>query len=250
MRKGDAMKHLKNKKRVWILVILCIFFLAFVGIFFGAKIKHVHVVGCEYYTEEQIKSKVVNSGLTGNTFFLYFTYAFDRGVEIPFVEKISVEVTGINSVDIIISEKAMIGCIHYMSEYIYFDKDGVVVESNTEKLEGIPVIEGVNFTKMNLHEKLEVKEEDEDIFERIMGVSQLLSKYEIETDKVVFDAKKRVTLYVGDIRVSLGKRDMYDEQIAELSKLLPEAIKEKLKGELDMENFQEGQDRSIFKTDK
>ena len=124
------------------------------------------------------------------------------------------------------------------------------MESNTEQLEGIPVIEGVNFTKMNLHEKLEVKESDEDIFERIVGVSQLLSKYEIDTDKVVFDSKKRVTLYVGDIRVSLGKRDMYDEQIAELSKLLPKAIKKKLKGELDMENFQEGQERSIFKMDK
>lgn len=244
------MKHLKNKKRVWILVILFIFFLVFLGVFFGAKIKRVHVVGCEYYTEEQIEKKIINTGLTTNTFGLYFMYAFDRGVEIPFVEKISVEVTGMNSVDIIVSEKTMIGCIHYMSEYIYFDKDGVVVESNTEKLEGIPVIEGVNFTKMNLHEKLEVKKEDDDIFERIMGVSQLLSKYQIETDKVSFDSKKRVTLYVGDIRVSLGKRDMYDEQIAELSKLLPKAIKKKLKGELDMENFQEGQERSIFKLDK
>lgn len=244
------MKHLKNKKRVWILVILFIFFLVFLGVFFGAKIKRVHVVGCEYYTEEQIEKKIINTGLTTNTFGLYFMYAFDRGVEIPFVEKISVEVTGMNSVDIIVSEKTMIGCIHYMSEFIYFDKDGVVVESNTEKLEGIPVIEGVNFTKMNLHEKLEVKKEDDDIFERIMGVSQLLSKYQIETDKVSFDSKKRVTLYVGDIRVSLGKRDMYDEQIAELSKLLPKAIKKKLKGELDMENFQEGQERSIFKLDK
>ena len=244
------MKHLKNKKRVWILVILFIFFLVFLGVFFGAKIKRVHVVGCEYYTEEQIEKKIINTGLTTNTFGLYFMYAFDRGVEIPFVEKISVEVTGMNSGDIIVSEKTMIGCIHYMSEYIYFDKDGVVVESNTEKLEGIPVIEGVNFTKMNLHEKLEVTKEDDDIFERIMGVSQLLSKYQIETDKVSFDSKKRVTLYVGDIRVSLGKRDMYEEQIAELSKLLPKAIKKKLKGELDMENFQEGQERSIFKLDK
>ena len=244
------MKYLQNKKKICILVILLIFFLTFLGIFFGAKIKNVHVVGCEYYTEEQIENKVLHSGVTENTFGLYFTYAFNRGVEIPFVEKISVEVTGVHSVDIIISEKAMIGCIHYMSEYIYFDKDGVVVESNTEQLEGIPVIEGVNFTKMNLHEKLEVKESDEDIFERIVGVSQLLSKYEIDTDKVVFDSKKRVTLYVGDIRVSLGKRDMYDEQIAELSKLLPKAIKKKLKGELDMENFQEGQERSIFKMDK
>lgn len=244
------MKHLKNKKRVWILVILFIFFLVFLGVFFGAKIKRVHVVGCEYYTEEQIEKKIINTGLTTNTFGLYFMYAFDRGVEIPFVEKVSVEVTGINSVDIIVSEKTMIGCIRYMSEYIYFDKDGVVVESNTEKLKGIPVIEGVNFTKMNLHEKLEVKKKDDDIFERIMGVSQLLSKYQIETDKVSFDSKKRVTLYVGDIRVSLGKRDMYDEQIAELSKLLPKAIKKKLKGELDMENFQEGQERSIFKLDK
>lgn len=57
-------------------------------------------------------------------------------------------------------------------------------------------------------------------------------------------------LYTGKIRVNLGKRNDYEEQIAELSKLLPKAKKKKLKGVLDMEYFEEGQDQIIFKVDE
>ena len=137
-----------------------------------------------------------------------------------------------------------------MGEYIYFDQDGVVVESTTKKQKAIPLIEGINFKKMNLNEQLEVEKEEKDIFERITGISQLISKYDIESDKIVFDNKKKVMLYTGKIRVNLGKRNDYEEQIAELSKLLPKAKKKKLKGVLDMEYFEEGQDQIIFKVDE
>ena len=42
------------------------------------------------------------------------------------------------------------------------------------------------------------------------------------------------------------KKERYDDQIAELSKLLPKAKKKKLKGTLNMENFEEGQEKIIF----
>lgn len=101
---------------------------------------------------------------------------------------------------------------------------------------------------MNLHEKLEVKEDG--IFEKILGISQLLTKYELDLDKVVFEYDKSVTLYAGKIRVKLGKKERYDEQIAELSKLLPKAQKKNLKGVLNMENFEEGQEQVIFQVEK
>ena len=163
------------------------------------------------------------------------------------MEKVDVQLKGLGSVQIQIWEKTIIGCIKYMGEYLYFDRDGVVVESTVKQQEGIPLVEGVTFRRMNLYEKMEV--ENDEIFERIMGVSQLLSKYQIATDKVVFDQSSKVTLYVEDIRILLGKRDSYDEQIAELSKLLPKARKKKLKGTLDMESFWEGQEQIIFKMD-
>ena len=243
-------KIITNKKGLWKIVMLTILCLLLFGVILLGSIKKVEVVGCSYYSEKEIEEKVMNSALTRNCYGLYFVYATGHGESIPFVEKISVDITGVRAVRIVVSEKTIVGCIKYMGEYLYFDKDGVVVESSGEKQEGIPLIEGVNFTKMNLREKLEVAEKDEDIFERIMGVSQLLSKYEISTDKVLFDSDRKVILYADHIRIKLGKRDMYDDQIAELSKLLPKAKKKKLKGVLDMENFEQGQQNIIFKKDE
>lgn len=246
-KQNGMQKNNKIKKFVLISIVIGIL-LAGMIIFFAGRIKDVSLIGCEFYTEEEIKEKVIYNAITRNSLGLYLTYQFDKGVEIPFVEKISVNVTSRNSVEIIVYEKAMVACIKYMGEYLYFDKDGVVVESAAEPVENIPLIEGVSFQKMNLYEKLEVKEEG--IFEKILGISQLLSKYEIDLDKVVFEYDKSVTLYAGKIRVKLGKKEHYDEQIAELSKLLPKAQKKKLKGVLNMENFEEGQNQVIFQVEE
>lgn len=234
----------KQKRKILLIAIPVLLLLFIAGIFLFGRIRNVSVVGCEFYTEGQIKEKIMRDSITNNTLGLYLTYAMGKGEEIPFVGKISVKMTGIDSVEIVVYEKKIVACFQYMSEYLYFDQDGVVVESSTEKKENVPLVEGVTFLKMNLYEKMEVEEED--IFETILGISQLLEKYQVETDKVVFDRKKAVTLYSGKIQIKLGKKDMYDEQIAELSKLLPKAKKKKLKGVLDMENFEEGQDKIIF----
>ena len=239
----------RKQKRKILRIGIPVFFALFVaGIFLLGRIRNVSVIGCEFYTEQQIKEKIMHAGITNNIFGLYATYAFGKGEKIPFVGKISVKITGIDSVEVVVYEKKIVACFQYMSEYLYFDQDGVVVESSIEKKENVPLVEGVTFLKMNLYEKMEVEEED--IFETILGISQLLEKYQIETDKVVFDRKKAVTLYSGKIQIKLGKKDMYDEQIAELSKLLPKAKKKKLKGVLDMENFEEGQEKVIFQKEE
>lgn len=238
----------KRKKKIVMAGILLLLILIIAGICLLGRIRQVSVVGCDFYTEEEIKEKVMHDVVTKNTLGLYATYAMGKGIELPFVGKINVKITGIDSVEIVVYEKTIVACFKYMGEYLYFDKDGVVVESSTEKKAGIPLIEGVSFLKMNLYEKMEV--EDDEIFEVILGISQLLDKYQIETDKVVFDRKRAVTLHSGKIRVKLGKKDMYDEQIAELSKLLPKAKKKKLKGVLNMENFEEGQEKIIFQKDE
>ena len=240
----------QNKKKIWMAVMLAVILLLMIGFLLGARIKEVHIVGCKYYTEEELQEKLMHNAITKNTYGLYFTYALDKGEQLPFIESIEVKVNKIGSVDIHVVEKPIVGCMQYMSEYIYFDKDGVVVESDEELLEGVPLIEGIHFTKMTRNKPLGVKEEDQAIFEQIKNVSQLLIKYEIDTDRVKFDNKRKITLYVGKVRVKLGKRTSYDDQIAELSKLLPKAKKKKLKGELDMEYFEKGQEQIVFKKDE
>ena len=233
---------LSNKKIIGMGIL--IIFVLFVGIAVGGRIKNVAIIGCEFYTDEEIKEKVMSNPVTKNSLGLYLAYTFNQLPKIPFVGGIDINIVERDTVEIIVYEKTMIGCLKYMGEYLYFDKEGVVVESSVEKKDNVPVIVGVTFSRMNLYEKLQV--ENDEIFEKIMGISQLLSKYKVETDKILFDTQENVTLYAGKISVKLGKRERYDDQIAELSKLLPKAKKKNLKGMLNMENFEEGQEKIIF----
>ena len=52
---------------------------------------------------------------------------------------------------------------------LYFDKEGIVVESSSEEIEGIPRIKGIAFDNVELYKKLPVEEED--VFKKIGDLS-------------------------------------------------------------------------------
>lgn len=249
IKKEQKKLHILKYKKVIlsIIAISLLFFALLAGVFYF-QVEQVTITGCSFYSEEEVEEKIINSKLDRNCLYLYLKYKLGKGISLPFVDEIEVDILSHDAIHINVYEKTMTACIQYMGEYLYFDKDGVVVESATEKIENVPVISGVDFAKMNLHEVLVV--EDRSIFNKILDLSQLLSRYKITVDEICFNQKQEVTLAVENIKVTLGKREQYDEPIAELSKLLPKAIQKKLKGTLDMENFQEGQDKIIFKEDK
>ena len=81
-----------KKKKIFLITILMLVFLIIIGVGFLGRIKNVKVVGCEYYTQEEIEKQIMDSEITKNTFGLYYTYATGKGKELPFVDSISVEV--------------------------------------------------------------------------------------------------------------------------------------------------------------
>ena len=63
----------------------------------------------------------------------------------------------------------MIGYVEYLGTNLYFDKDGIVVESSSEILEGVPKISGLKFSEVTLYEKLPV--EDDHVFQVILNLT-------------------------------------------------------------------------------
>ena len=139
----------------------------------------------------------------------------------------------------------MAGYVEYLGHYLYFDKDGIVVESSTQQIEGLPFVTGLDFDYITLHEKLPV--EKEDVFRLILNITQLLTKYKIETDKIYFDNNYNITLYFGQVRVFLGTSDYIDEKINRLRFILPEL--EGHSGVLHMENYEGEGDKFTFSRD-
>lgn len=228
---------IRNNKILRILLIVVVS----MGVIFGAaaylqykySITSVTVTGNEHYTDDEIKEMVFTGPYSYNSLILSLMYRNKSIEDVPFIEKMDVDIVSANSVRINVYEKAVAGYVEYLGHYMYFDKDGIVVESSNRIMEGIPFVTGLSFDHIVLHKPLPVKKSS--VFLTILNVTQLLGKYEIETDRIAFDSDGNITLYFGDARVSLGTDDYIDEKINEMHLLLP-----KLRGyagTLHMENY-------------
>ena len=130
-----------------------------------------------------------------------------------------------------------------MGQFVYFDKDGIVMQSMSEHREGVPIVTGIKFGDFTVGEKFKV--DDDSLFDAIMNVSQLVNHYGISVKRIHIN-NSEITLYSGNIQVFLGKRLKYDEQLAALSSVLETTTSEKLSGTIDMSKYESG-DKIILK---
>ena len=206
------------------------------------KVRTVYVQGNKHYTNEEIKNMVMSGKLGDNSIFLSLKYR-NKGVEnVPFVEKMDVEIMSPDTIKIYVYEKALAGYVEYLRRNMYFDKDGIIVESSAEKTLGIPQVTGLDFGYVVLYEKLPV--ENDTVFRLVLNITQVLNKYELATDRIYFDSKYQITLYFGDAKAKIGGDDYLDEKVMKLKTILPEL--EGKKGTLHMENYSEDMQNITF----
>ena len=218
-------------------IFACCAFLA--GIYYyittAYKVTTVYVDGNVHYTNEEVMDMVMKGRYGKNSLYLAMKYK-DKGVEgIPFVEKMDVNILTPNTIRISVYEKALAGYVEYLGRYMYFDRDGTVVESSSERTRGIPQVTGLRFDYVVVNEPLPV--ENDEIFKRILDITQLLNKYELTADKIFFDSSYNLTLFFEEVRVTLGSSSEIDQKIIKLKNILPEL--EGKSGTLQMENYTE-----------
>ena len=235
------------KQKIWMVVAAAVL-LACAGmtlILVGYRVTNVEVVGNSHYTEQEITDMVLKGNVFDNSLLLNIKYRNKSIEDIPFVEKMDVEVKSNDTIRIMVYEKKLAGCISYLGNYMYFDREGIVVESSPQITEGVPEITGLRFNHVLLYEQLPV--ERSEIFQEILELTQLLDKYEIIADKIYFDTDNNVTLYFGDARVLIGSKNHIDEKIMQLSVIVP-SIQGKA-GVLDMREYETGTTTLTFEPD-
>lgn len=247
--RGEKLRFGRGKR----FLILSAVFLALLAAAAGAylyivanyTITTVYVEGNVHYTNEQIMDMVMDGRFGHNSLFLSLKYK-DKSIEgIPFIEAMDVSIEARDTVRITVYEKALAGYVSYLGQYVYFDKDGIVVETSTEKTEGIPQVTGLRFDHVILHETLPV--DNPDIFTEILNITQQLAKYSLSADRIYFDADYQVTLLFGDARVALGNDGYIDEKIMKLQYILPDLTGKK--GVLDMREYNEDAKTYTFEED-
>lgn len=237
-------------KRIAVLtaVLSCLLILLVGGYFYITdhyRVTTVHVDGNIHYTNEEITKMVMEGRFGDNSLFLSLKYR-DRGIEgVPFVETMDVDIETKDTIRITVYEKALAGYVRYLGRYVYFDKDGIVVETSDEETAGIPQVTGLVFDHVVLHEPLPVDKPE--LFDEILNITQQLAKYNLSADRIYFDGAYQVTLYFGGARVALGENQDINEKIMKLQYILPDLMGKN--GILDMREYSEDTKTYSFEQD-
>lgn len=236
-----AMSQYQGKKesrqlslKSMLIILLVLFFMAVLVWGYNLlRLDRIEYEGLTRYTEEEMTGRLCETAVTKNTFGFLLKHLLQKEKEIPFVEDYDIEYVNRSTVRVKVYEKLVTGCVEIMGKYMYFDKDGIVVESTPERVKGVPLVLGLEFDEIVLYEKLKVQKQS--LFTTILNLTKLLLEYEIEAGQITINSNYEVILNLDGIKVLLGKRDVYDEQISALQGILKAAGGRS--GTLDMRNY-------------
>ncbi len=238
MIRDKRRKKRRRKKALvtflFICLLLAVLALIVIKVF---TVKKVEVAGNKLYESEQIEEWVLNDEYSWNSLYVYFKYKFMDTQEIPFIDTMEVGIKIPHTITIEVYEKGLLGYLYMESigQNIYFDKDGFVVETSSDIIEGVPRIMGLSCNQVVLYEKLDL--ENKKALKTLLNVTQTLKKYSLVPDSIDYGSNSNIKLIYGTVTVNLGSTEHLTEKIKRLEKIMPEL--KGLSGTLHMEEWSE-----------
>ena len=231
-------KEERKRRKIGLYILLILILLIAAGVFIVMNVftvENVVVEGNELYSSTQIENMVLNDEYSWNSLYVDLKYRFVDIGEVPFVDTMEVSLDNPHTVHIKVYEKGMLGYLYINSigQNAYFDKDGFVVETSTEVIDGVPKITGISCEEVVLYEKLQL--ENSDILRDLLNLTQTLKKYNLLPDEIQYDSNMEPVLYYGTIQVKIGSEDNLSQKVVRLSIILPQL--DGLSGTLHLETW-------------
>ena len=228
----------KKRRKIGLYILLILILLIAAGVFIVMNVftvENVVVEGNELYSSTQIENMVLNDEYSWNSLYVDLKYRFVDIGQVPFVDTMEVSLDNPHTVHIKVYEKGMLGYLYINSigQNAYFDKDGFVVETSTEVIDGVPKITGISCEEVVLYEKLQL--ENSDILRDLLNLTQTLKKYNLLPDEIQYDSNMEPVLYYGTIQVKIGSEDNLSQKVVRLSIILPQL--DGLSGTLHLETW-------------
>ena len=241
---GYRRRREKGKTLAIVLSVILAIVLLLGILFFAVRIKEIEVTGNKQYTKEEIIELLFDDRWSMNSAYCYYEKQFKDKKSIPFIEDYKIEFQSPTKVRVVVYEKSVVGYVSYMSSYMYFDKDGIIVESSSEQLDGVPWVTGMEFGHIVLYQQLPVA--NQAIFEQILNLTQILSINEIRVDKINYNSFMEAELFIDDIMVELGDDSSLNGKITELKDILDSGEINGLAGTLYLDNYDENNSNPIY----
>lgn len=219
-----------------------LFFLLLILLLISTRVNKITFLGNRQYSNKELEKLIFSEDLDYNSAYAFVKDKWKPHKTLPFVDRYELHWKNPFSLDIIVYEKNIVGYVEYMSGNLYFDGDGIVVESTKKNLPGIPKITGLKFSKVSLYKTLPV--EDKAVFRDILNLSASLKAENLECDHIDYDAMSNATLYMGDIKVLLGNNEDMEQKLSSLKDILP-ALSGR-KGTLDLTKYRGRKEKEAY----
>lgn len=215
-------------------------------------VQETEVKGNNYSEKSDIIEWFEEDTLTRNSLYSFWKIKYGS-YELPiYLEDIQLSFRAPWKIRLTVTEKEILAGMQYGDEYIYFDKEGLVMTTSTEALDGIYLIEGLVIVHNS--EEAEIKQFerlqmlDEDIYTIIEKILTALDTVELVPDRIVWEDSS-MNLYFGEVCVQLGKTN-FSEKLTQLPPILEKEEIQGKAGILHMENYSKTGDSISFEPDQ
>lgn len=240
-------KRRKAKKRkkiaIALLIILLLLAAAALIVIKVFRVEKVEVEGNELYDAKVIEKAVLNDKYSWNSLYVFLKYRFVDTKKVPFVDTMEITLKDPQTLHIKVYEKGIMGYLYISSidENAYFDKDGLVVETSSEVIDGTPQIIGIDCDKVVLYEKLPIGNAK---LREILTLTQALKRNSLIPDSITYGVANEPLLAYGKIKVEMGSLELLTQKVERLAKIKPSL--EGMDGTLHLENWTEETTNIVF----
>ena len=204
-----------------LLVVAMILVLLFIIVWKVFTLETVKITGSRLYSDETIKESLLDEDLSWNTLYVYARYTLSKPDDMPYIASLETVMTPPHKIEFIIVEKEAIGCLYDpgLSQYVYFDADGYVVQASRSVMEGYIQILGLNPEDVELYHTMTV--DSSSILMTIQSAMKLLKKYEILPERILVQEGNKLLMDYGEIQVTLGTGSSLNEKVVRVREILP-----------------------------
>lgn len=232
---------MKKSNIVKILILIVVLILVY-----SIKIDKINIINNSNHNDSELVNQIFGSKNNINSLSFFLRDKILPHKEIIYVERYEINWRSPIEVDLIVYTKPIIGYIKFMSNYFYFDKDGYVCESSSEKKQGIAEFTGLKIDNITLNQKLKIK--DKNYMDLILNISDNMAMFDnLPIDLVNYVSISDIRLKLYEIEVRLGDNGYMETKFSVLSDMI-DKIKDK-KGILFLENCRDNMidEQYIFK---
>ena len=223
----------RRKRRLLKLVAVLLLVAAAACALFLFQVRKVTVYGNSRHSSEEISAGLTEGRMMKNTLYLLWKYREGEIPDtLPFLNSLHVQMKSPSHIEVQVTEKELAGYID-KGGYVYFDREGVILEISDEVYDGIPIITGASVGDTVLYQKLPTESSAQ--LRTILSLTQLLSYQELKASEIRFGENMEITVFVGGVEAQLGQDEYLEEKVANLNKILPRL--EGQSGILHLENF-------------